>query len=214
MLDRIEFALLKADANQAEFEKHFNDCISAKSICIPPYWVKLAKRNFGHLPTNRIITVCGYPFGFQKSKTKLFEISDCLEDGANEIEMAMNISAFKTGMLSWVKPEIANASNICHSTEVLLTIIIETEFLSSEEITTASKLCFDAGADSIKTNSGVFGTNIDTTTIQQMKLAVKGQCEIKTFSKIKKLESADLLIDQGVDRITTSTSPLNFKRSI
>jgi deoxyribose-phosphate aldolase len=126
----------------------------------------------------------------------------------------MNISALKTGMISWVKPEIAKASSLCHSTEVFLTVTIETSFLSPEEIITATKICMDGGADSIKTNSGIYNNSTELSIFHLIKSLTQNQCEIKTYSNLEGLGSAIKLIENGVDQITTPHNPLEFVLTI
>jgi deoxyribose-phosphate aldolase len=211
MLDRIEYTLLRPDAAQAAFETLVETAKSFKvaGVCLPPWWVKLARRNLGHSPT-QLVTVVGFPFGYEKTSVKLQEVNEVLEDGADEVDLVMNISAFKTGMMTWVKPELARAAMMCHEAEKMLKVIIETAYLSEEEIITASKMCLDAGVDFIKTSTGYAPEGAKTHIIEIIRKTVGRQAGIKASGGIKTKEFALSLIDAGANRIGTSSHPEVF----
>jgi deoxyribose-phosphate aldolase len=211
MLDKIEYTLLRPNASQSDFEKLVETAMEFKvvGVCLPPWWVKVARRNLGHSGT-RLVTVVGFPFGYQKTKVKLDEVNDVLEDGADEVDIVMNISAFKTGMLSWVKPELARAAQMCHEGERFLKVILETAYLSDEEIITASKMCLDAGVDFIKTSTGYAPEGAKVEIIELIRKTVGHQALIKASGGIKTKEFAELLISAGADRIGTSSHPTVF----
>jgi deoxyribose-phosphate aldolase len=208
MLDKIEYTLLRPNAAQADFEKLVETAHEKKviGVCLPPWWVKMARRNLGHSQT-KLVTVVGFPFGYEKTKVKLEEVSDVLEDGADEVDLVMNISAFKTGMLSWVKPELARAAQMCHEGEKLLKVIIETAYLSDEEIIMASKMCLDAGVDCIKTSTGYAPEGAKVEVIELIRKTVGHLAMIKASGGIKTKEFALELINAGADRIGTSSHP-------
>src|SRR5688500_10991388 len=97
-------------------------------VCVPPFWVTRAKREIG---TEKIIlvTVAGFPLGCNMTETKLDEINRGIDNGADEIDVVWNVSAFKTG-LPWVKIEIAKCSALTHSHQKILKVIIETAYVS------------------------------------------------------------------------------------
>ena len=121
-------------------------------ICVPPFWVKRARREVGSKGP-LVVTVAGFPLGYSMTETKLDEIQRAIDNGADEVDIVMNISAFKTGM-PWVKVEVAKCSKLLHDNQKLLKVIIETAYLSDEEVVSASQLCADAGADFVKTSTG------------------------------------------------------------
>ncbi len=174
-------------------------------ICVPPFWVKRAKREIG-AANIKLITVSGFPLGYNMTETKLDEIQRAVENGAHEVDMVWNISAFKTG-IPWTKIEIAKCSSLAHKYEVLLKVIIETAYLSDTEIVKACTLCADAGADFVKTSTGFAGTGASVENIALMKKTLPAHVGIKASGGIKTREQAIAMIDAGATRIGTSSGP-------
>jgi deoxyribose-phosphate aldolase len=173
-------------------------------ICVPPFWVKRAKREIG--PDNiTLVTVAGFPLGYNQTETKLDEISRAMDNGANEIDVVWNISAFKTGM-PWTKVEIAKCAKTCHDRQALLKVIIETAYLSEAEIREACALSADAGADFVKTSTGFAPSGAKLEHIQLMRSSLPPAVGIKASGGIKTREQALQLIAAGADRIGTSSA--------
>ncbi|MBL7849785.1 MAG: deoxyribose-phosphate aldolase [Cyclobacteriaceae bacterium] len=173
-------------------------------ICVPPYWVKRAKREIGQ-DAITLVTVVGFPLGYNLTETKLDEISRALDHGANEIDVVWNISAFKTGM-PWTKVEIAKCAKACHGRQALLKVIIETAYLSESEIREACALCADAGADFVKTSTGFAPAGAKLEHIQLMRSVLPPAVGIKASGGIKTRDQALQLISAGADRIGTSSA--------
>jgi len=172
-------------------------------ICVPPFWVKRARREIGN---ERIIlvTVAGFPLGYNMTETKLDEIQRAVDNGAGEIDLVWNISAFKTG-LPWTKIEIAKCSNLTHNYQALLKVIVETAYLSDPEIEKACKICADAGADFVKTSTGFAASGANVENIVLMKKALPTHVGIKASGGIKTREQTLALIEAGASRIGTSS---------
>src|SRR5688572_15682832 len=113
--------------------------LSFLGICVPPFWVKRARREIG---SEKIIlvTVAGFPLGYNMTETKLDEMKRAIDNGADEIDVVWNVSAFKTG-LPWTKIGIAKCAHLAHKEEKLLKVILETAYLSDTEIERACKIC-------------------------------------------------------------------------
>src|SRR6478735_6947348 len=122
-------------------------------ICVPPFWVKRAQREIAK-DKIVLVTVAGFPLGYNMTETKLDEIKRAIYNGADEVDVVWNITSFKTG-IPWTKIEIAKCSKITHDHQKLLKVIIETAYLSDEEITEACRVWADAGVDFVKTSTGV-----------------------------------------------------------
>jgi deoxyribose-phosphate aldolase len=172
-------------------------------ICVPPFWVKRAQREIGK-DKIQLVTVAGFPLGYSMTETKLDEIKRAIDNGADEIDVVWNISSFKTG-LPWTKIEIAKCSKLTHDHQKLLKVIIETAYLSDTEITEASKLCADAGADFVKTSTGFAPAGAKVEHIKIMRSAVPATVGIKASGGIKTYEQAVQLIEAGADRLGTSS---------
>jgi len=172
-------------------------------VCVPPFWVKRAQREIGK-DKILLVTVAGFPLGYSMTETKLDEIKRAIDNGADEIDVVLNISSFKTG-IPWTKIEIAKCSKLAHDHQKVLKVILETAYLSDEEIVEASKLCADAGADFVKTSTGFAPAGAKVEHIRLMRQSVPTEVGIKASGGIKTLEQAIQLIEAGADRLGTSS---------
>lgn len=172
-------------------------------VCVPPFWVKRASREIGN-ENIFLVTVAGFPLGYNMTETKLDEIKRAIDNGADEIDMVWNVSAFKTG-IPWVKIEVAKCTKLAHDQQKLLKVIIETAYLSIAEIEQACKICADAGADFVKTSTGFAPKGATVEHITLMKNKLPAQVGIKASGGIKTLAFAEALLQAGADRIGTSS---------
>lgn len=172
-------------------------------VCVPPFWVKRAKREVGNDPIT-IVTVAGFPLGYNMTETKIDEIQRGIDNGANEVDVVWNLTSFKTG-IPWTKIEIAKCAKACHDNEALLKVIIETAYLSHEEIQQACALCADAGADFVKTSTGFAPAGATVEHVRLMRSALPPTVGVKASGGIKTREQALQLLDAGAERIGTSS---------
>lgn len=175
-------------------------------VCVPPFWVKRAQREIGGQDI-KLISVAGFPLGYSMTETKLDEIKRAIDNGADEVDVVMNISAFKTG-IPWTKIDIAKCSKLAHDSQKILKVIIETAYLSDSEIETACKLCADAGADFVKTSTGLAPAGSKVEHVRIMKNTLPSSVSIKASGGIKTAEQAKSLIEAGASRIGTSSGVL------
>lgn len=173
-------------------------------VCVPPFWVKRAKREIGDDPVT-LVTVAGFPLGYNMTETKIDEIQRALDNGANEVDVVWNISAFKTG-IPWTKIEIAKCAKACHDRQALLKVIIETAYLSDEEIKQACAQCADAGADFVKTSTGFAPSGAKEEHIRLMRSVLPTTVGIKASGGIKTRDQALELLAAGANRIGTSSA--------
>ena len=173
------------------------------AVCVPPFWVKKASRELQQSEI-KIVTVVGFPLGYHMTETKLEEMRLAIRDGAHELDLVMNISAFKANM-PWVKIEIAKCAALAHASNCLLKVIIETAYLSKTEIEKACKICADAGADFVKTSTGFSPEGASIENIQLMRSVLPENVRIKASGGIKTYAQAKSLIEAGADRIGTSS---------
>ena len=172
-------------------------------VCVPPFWVKRAKREIGEANIV-LVTVAGFPLGYNMTETKLEEIQRAIDNGADEIDVVWNISAFKSNM-PWTKIEIAKCAKLTHDNQKLLKVIIETAYLSDSEIAEASKLCADAGADFVKTSTGFAPAGAKAEHVKIMRQSVPAHVGVKASGGIKTYEQALQMIEAGADRLGTSS---------
>jgi deoxyribose-phosphate aldolase len=178
-------------------------------VCVPPFWVKRASRDLVGSST-KLVTVAGFPLGYHMTETKLEEIKLAIRDGANEIDMVINVSAFLIGF-PWVKIELAKAAQLCHEHEVLLKVIIETAYLDKDGIFKACKWCEEAGADMVKSSTGFAREGATVEKISWMKEAIGNRIGIKASGGISDHEQAIALLSAGATRIGTSNGPALLK---
>jgi deoxyribose-phosphate aldolase len=172
-------------------------------VCVPPFWVKRAQREIGKEKII-LVTVAGFPLGYNMTETKLHEISFAIDNGADEIDVVWNISSFKTG-IPWTKIDIAKCSKLAHDSSKLLKLIIETAYLSGPEIEQACKICTDAGVDFVKTSTGFAPTGATVENIRLMKNVLPETVGIKASGGIKNFSQAKDMIEAGANRIGTSS---------
>ena len=117
-------------------------------LCLPPFWIKKARRELGSADPS-LITVVAHPYGYQMTQTKVAEMQQALADGATELHVVLNLSAYKSGM-PWVKIEVAKCATLAHEHEALLTMTLDAAHLSEPELSEIATLCADAGTDGVQ----------------------------------------------------------------
>lgn len=187
----------KAQIDQLIFEAKTYDF---KSVCVNPIFVKYAKEALKDTDV-LVCTVIGFPHGTHTTAVKIFETQDALNNGADEIDMVINIFDLKNDPLK-VYEEIKALKDVCG--QKVLKVIIETCYLTPEEIVKASELVVKAGADFVKTSTG-FGTGGATIeNVKLMKETVSNKAEVKASGGVRTYEQAMAMIDAGATRIGTS----------
>ena len=172
-------------------------------VCVPPFWVKRAQREIGK-EIIALISVAGFPLGYSMTETKLDEIKRAIDNGVDEIDVVWNVTSFKTG-IPWTKIELAKCGKLAHDYQKIIKVIIETAYLSEEEIVEACKLCADAGADFVKTSTGFAPSGAKAEHIALMRKSLPPGVGIKASGGIKTYEQALAMIEAGADRIGTSS---------
>ncbi len=172
-------------------------------ICVPPFWVKRARREIGQQPV-ALITVAGFPLGYNMTETKLDEIKRAIDNGADEVDVVWNITSFKTG-IPWTKVELAKCAKALHDQHKIIKVIIETAYLSEAEIVQACKLCADSGADFVKTSTGFAPAGANAEHVKLMRGVLPADVGIKASGGIKTKEQAIRMVEAGADRLGTSS---------
>lgn len=203
---RIEHTNLSPVITQHDLDKLVEEGIrfGFRGVCVPPFWVKRASREIGASKV-LLITVAGFPLGFGMTETKLTEIRQALEDGADEIDVVWNLSSFKAG-LTWTKIEIAKCSKLIHDCQKRLKVIIETAYLSDTEIERACKVCADSGADFVKSSTGFAPEGARVEHIRLIRKCLPDTVGVKASGGIRTYEQVLSMLDAGADRIGTSSS--------
>ncbi len=201
----IEHTCLLPTLTGADIEKLTEEALAYQfaGVCVPPFWIRKAKRDLNGAPI-AAVTVIGFPLGYQRTETKLHEIKLALQDGADELDLVINVSAIKHNAFEWIKPEILRCAELIHAQEKILKVILETAYLTDEEITRTCKVCADAGADYVKTSTGFAPTGATVAHVRLMRASVPDTVGIKASGGIRTLEQARAMIEAGADRIGTS----------
>lgn len=202
----IESTLLKPTMTGSDVDVLIRNAIQEQfvGVCVPPFWVKKVKRELQQEDI-QVVTVIGFPFGFEDTASKVAQTQEAIRQGADELDLVWSQTAFHSGM-NWPKIEISQVAKLCHEEERILKVIIETAYLSSEQIREACLICQDAGADYVKTSTGYAPTGAKTEDIKLMRSTLGSGVGIKASGGIKTLDFALELIGAGADRIGTSSA--------
>lgn len=171
-------------------------------ICVPPFWVKRASREIAGRDT-LLVTVIGFPLGYQMTESKMKEMEMAIEGGADELDVVMNVSAYKEGM-PWTKIELSKCSKMAHEAGKAMKVIIETALLTEQEIITACKMASDAGSDFLKTSTGFASEGAKVEHIKLMRSVLPASVGVKASGGISTLEQANAMIEAGAARIGAS----------
>ena len=199
----IDYTLLKATATPANIEKLCKEALEYGfySVCVNSGYVPLAAQLLKDTDT-KVCTVVGFPLGAMSTQAKLYETSVALTQGAQEIDMVLNVGLFLSGNVAKVLDEIALLKQ--ETGDRVLKVIIETCYLNDEQKRLASQVCVDAGADFVKTSTG-FGTGGATLAdVQLIKEVVGDRAKIKASGGIRDKQTALQYISLGVNRIGAS----------
>lgn len=202
ILNKVDHTLLTQTAVWENIKLICDDAIQYKtaSICIPPSFVKKAKEYLDGKV--KICTVIGFPNGYNTTACKVFETKDALINGADEIDMVINIGWVKEKNYEAVKNEIMELKKACGSK--ILKVIIETCFLTQEEKIKMCEVVTEAGADYIKTSTGFGGAGATPEDIILFSQHIGKKIKIKAAGGISTLEDAERFVELGAERLGTS----------
>lgn len=201
----IEQTLLRPGVTKEEIQKLISKAIENRffGVCIPPYFVKFANDIIRDHDL-KIITVVGFPLGYQVMTAKVEEAKKAIQEGADEIDMVMNIAAFKSREYNYVKEEIDNLVNVCRLKSKPLKVIIETCLLSEEEIRKICEICVEVKVDFVKTSTGFNGEGAKIEHVKLMRKILPEKIKIKASGGIREKKFAEKLIKAGASRLGTS----------
>ncbi|CDA33876.1 deoxyribose-phosphate aldolase 4 [Firmicutes bacterium CAG:536] len=199
----IDHTLLKPEATQDQIEKL---CQEAKqydfaSVCVNPYWVPFCKEELKDSDV-KVCTVIGFPLGATSSASKAFETAHAIEQGADEVDMVMNIGELLAGHDQAVQKDIEAVVQAAQGK--IVKVILETCLLNDAQIERACSLCVKAKANFVKTSTGFNSAGANTHVVEVMKQAVKGQAKVKAAGGVRNQADMDAMIAAGADRIGTS----------
>lgn len=201
----IDHTLLKPDATNEQVRKLCEEAIEYKfaSVCINPSFVALSNQMLKDTEV-KVCTVIGFPLGVTTTKTKVVETIESIENGAQEVDMVINIGAVKDSNWELVESDIREVVNAAKG-KAAVKVILETCLLTDEEKIRACNIAKIAGADFVKTSTGFSTGGATTEDIKLMRNTVGPTMGVKASGGIKDYEKAKLMIDSGATRIGTSS---------
>lgn len=205
--EHIEHTLLKQDAKLEDFMKLFDEAKKYKflGVCVNPLYVKLAKENLKDSNV-KVVTVIGFPLGANKTEVKAFETTQAVNDGADEIDMVINVSKLKDKDYDFIVNDIKTVK--AASKDKPLKVILETDLLTKDEIKKACELCIEAKADFVKTSTGFVkgGVGAKAEDVKLMFDTVSPYgLKVKASGGIRDKEAALKMLEAGAERLGTSS---------
>ncbi|MCW3764901.1 deoxyribose-phosphate aldolase [Paenarthrobacter ureafaciens] len=202
----IDHTLLKPEASEADVLKVCAEAVEYKfkSVCVNPVWVKTVKNA---LKGSGVLTcsVVGFPLGATPSDVKAFEARGAVLDGADEVDMVINIAAARANDKGALVEDIAKVAENVHGGEAILKVIIETSLLSDEQKVIACEAAVEAGADFVKTSTGFNGGGATAEDVALMRKAVGPDLGVKASGGVRSLADAQAMIAAGATRIGASS---------
>ena len=204
ILKHIDHTLLKAVATWEDIKVLCDEAIEygTASVCVPACYISRIHETYGD--KINICTVVGFPLGYSVTEAKVLETRKAIEDGANEIDMVINISDVKNGDFEKVTKEIAALKEACG--DKILKVIIETCYLTEEEKIAMCKSVTEAGADYIKTSTGFSTAGATIEDIRLFKKYIGPNVKMKAAGGVKTVADLEMFINEGCDRIGTSSA--------
>ncbi|WP_457600785.1 deoxyribose-phosphate aldolase [Hydrogenivirga sp.] len=206
----IDNSILKPYVSEGEVEEFVRESakVGLYAVCVNPYHVRLAREVGGE--GIKVCSVVGFPLGLSTKEVKIHEAVRAVNDGAHEIDMVMNISAFKSGDYRGVEEEM---KAVKRETGGVVKVIIETCYLTDEEKVRAVELCVSSGVDFVKTSTGFGSGSATLEDVRLLKQAAGGRIKVKAAGGIRDYKTAVAMIEAGADRIGTSNGLKIYKES-
>lgn len=199
----IDHTLLKPQATKNDIAKLCQEARLYRfySVCVNPYWVAFCKEQLKGSDV-KVCTVIGFPLGANTTDTKVFEAKKALQDGADELDMVVNLGALKSGDWETVSSDIQAIRQI--GSYFTLKVIIETSVLTDEEKIKVCQLAEKAGADFVKTSTGFTGGGATTQDVALMRKTVSAKIQVKASGGIRTRQDFDAMVAAGASRIGAS----------
>jgi len=203
----IDHTLLKPTATYNDLNKLCTEALHYRfaAVCIPPPFVKQAKiivENSGV----KTATVIGFPFGYSSTQSKLTETEKAINDGADELDVVINLIALKNGDWEYLKEEIKKITTLIHAKEKIIKVIVESGVLTDDEIIKCCEVFSEIKVDFLKTSTGYAEKGASVEAVALMKKNLPASVKIKASGGIRTYEFAKKLIDAGASRLGCSSS--------
>jgi len=206
LAEYIDHTLLKPEATHEQIEQLVQEAIQYKfkSVCVHPYWVPYCSKLLqGETP--KVCTVIGFPLGASTSRVKAFEAKQAIVDGADEVDMVINIGELKANRDEFVKNDIDTVVEAAKG-KAIVKVIIETALLTDEEKVRVCHLIESSGADFIKTSTGFSSGGATVDDVKLLADTIQGDLQIKASGGIRNRTIAQEMIAAGANRLGASSS--------
>jgi len=210
MAKMIDHTNLNATATVEEIKQLCEEALEYQfaSVCVNPIYVPLATKLLEESSV-KVCTVIGFPLGASTTETKAFETKNAIKNGAQEVDMVMNIGAFKSGAYDMVRSDIKGVKDATKASgvtsDVIVKVILETCYLDEDEIVKACEIVKDVGADFVKTSTGFGTAGAEEEKVSLMRKTVGRDIGVKASGGIKNFEQALSMLDAGANRIGASS---------
>ena len=201
---KVDHTALKAFTTWEDVAKLCDEAIryNMATVCVPPCYIKKIKETYAD--NVKICTVIGFPLGYNSTAVKLFETKQAIDDGADEIDMVINIAGLKNKNYSYVEDEIKALRKVTENK--ILKVIVETCYLNEDEKIKLCEIVGRAKADYIKTSTGFGTAGADVADIELFKKHISPDVKIKASGGIRTKDEMETYIYSGCSRIGTSSS--------
>lgn len=205
----IDHTILRPDCTPAEIQRL---CAEAQKhrfagVCVPPYFVAEARQLLAEDETIKIATVIGFPMGYSTTAAKVEEIKRAIDDGADELDVVINMCAVRSGHWNFVQNDLDRMITAVHLKNKAIKVILETGVLNEQEVLRATDICRELRADFVKTSTGYNGEGATVQVVQLLHQHLKGSgVKIKASGGIRTREDALRLVNAGAQRLGCSAS--------
>ncbi|MFK8007525.1 MAG: deoxyribose-phosphate aldolase [Saprospiraceae bacterium] len=203
----IDHTTLKIDTKKTDIKKLCNEAEANNlyAVCVPPYFVQSASMLLKNSDV-KIATVIGFPLGYSATPSKAAEIHKAIDDGADELDVVINVSAVKSGDWNYVQNDIKTVALATQMKGKIIKVILETGLLNKKETKKLCEICADAGVNYVKTSTGFNGDGATEEVIEFLRANLPSSIKIKASGGIKSVKKALKMIEAGADRLGTSSS--------
>ena len=202
----IDHTLLKPEATAEQIKTLCQEAAeySFFSVCINPQYIKLAKSLLTQSDV-KVCTVIGFPLGSNTTEVKVFETQNAINNGADEIDMVLNIGAVKSKNWQLVESDIEQVVKVAHLHGKLIKVIFETCLLDNDEKIKCCQICSKVGANFVKTSTGFSSAGATLDDVKLMKSNIPNSVSVKASGGVRDVESAKAFISAGATRLGTSS---------
>ncbi|MFT3825035.1 MAG: deoxyribose-phosphate aldolase [Chitinophagaceae bacterium] len=203
----IDHTLLKPTTTNDDIKKLCDEAMEYRfaAVCVPPPLVRKAKVVLKASEV-KTATVIGFPFGYSVARAKIFEVQQAIQDGADELDVVINLTALKNNAWNYLEQEMEHIVEAVHKNERLIKVIIESGVLTPEEIIRCCEIYAKLNVDFVKTSTGYAEKGASVEDVQLMRKHLPSTVKIKASGGIRTYEFAKQLVEAGADRLGCSAS--------